>query len=78
MPNEDKSVYEIIGEAGFERLVSAFYRGVATDPVMRPLYPEEDLGPAERRMRLFLIQYFGGPGTYSMERGHPRLRGSSA
>jgi len=47
---------------------------VAEDPVLRPLYPEADLGPASERLRLFLIQYWGGPSTYSQERGHPRLR----
>ena len=40
-------------------------RGVAEDEVLRPLYPEEDLGPAEERFRLFLVQYWGGPTTYS-------------
>lgn len=68
------SIYERIGEDGIERVVAAFYRRVATDPILRPMYPEEDLGPAERRLRLFLIQFFGGPTTYSDERGHPRLR----
>jgi hemoglobin len=62
------------GEDTFRRLVHRFYEGVATDPILRPLYPEEDLGPAEERMRLFLIQYWGGPRTYSERRGHPRLR----
>ena len=67
--------YEAVGgEPTFRKLVAAFYQGVATDPVLRPLYPEEDLGPAEDRLRLFLIQYWGGPGTYSEQRGHPRLR----
>lgn len=47
---------------------------MAKDEIVRPLYPEEDLGPAERRMRMFLEQYWGGPRTYSDERGHPRLR----
>ena len=47
---------------------------MARDPILRPLYPDEDLGPAEERLRLFLIQYWGGPGTYSERRGHPRLR----
>ena len=51
-----------------------FYQQVAADEVLRPLYPEEDLGPAERRLRMFLEQYWGGPRTYSEERGHPRLR----
>ena len=67
--------YEAVGgEQTFRKLVDAFYAGVATDPVLRPLYPEEDLGPAAERLRLFLEQYWGGPNTYSAERGHPRLR----
>ncbi|MEP7288017.1 MAG: globin [Chloroflexota bacterium] len=73
-PETNASVYDQIGEDGFERLVAAFYRHVSADPALRPLYPEADLAPAERRLRLFLIQYFGGPTTYSEERGHPRLR----
>ncbi len=69
------SFYDEVGGAEtFERLVAAFYRGVAEDAPLRALYPEEDLGPAERRLRMFLEQYFGGPTTYSEERGHPRLR----
>ena len=51
-----------------------FYREVAIDPVLKPMYPEEDLGPAEERLLLFLEQYWGGPTTYSEQRGHPRLR----
>ena len=62
------------GEETFRRLVHRFYQGVSKDPLLRPLYPEEDLGPAEERLRLFLTQYWGGPGTYSEQRGHPRLR----
>lgn len=58
----------------FETLVGRFYDGVATDPVLRPLYPEADLAPAARRLTLFLVQYWGGPRTYDDERGHPRLR----
>jgi hemoglobin len=65
---------EIGGEQTFTRLVDAFYAGVAADPPLRALYPEDDLGPAAERLRLFLIQYWGGPGTYSEQRGHPRLR----
>ena len=65
---------EVGGEATFRRLVAAFYAGVAEDPVLRPMYPEADLGPAEERLALFLIQYWGGPSTYSAQRGHPRLR----
>jgi hemoglobin len=67
--------YEAVGGAPtFERLVARFYAGVAADPVLRPLYPEPDLAAAEERLRLFLIQYWGGPTTYSDTRGHPRLR----
>ena len=51
-----------------------FYQGVAEDPALRPLYPEPDLAGAEERLRMFLEQYWGGPGTYSQQRGHPRLR----
>jgi hemoglobin len=74
-PATEPTFYEAVGgEPTFRKLVAAFYEGVATDPVLRPLYPEADLGPAEERLRLFLIQYWGGPGTYSQRRGHPRLR----
>jgi hemoglobin len=65
---------EIGGEATIRRIVHTFYEGVATDEVLRPLYPEQDLGPAEERFALFLVQYWGGPSTYSETRGHPRLR----
>ena len=73
-PDEENFYEAVGGEPTFRKLVAAFYAGVATDPVLRPMYPEENLGPAEERLRLFLIQYWGGPGTYSQERGHPRLR----
>ncbi|HZD37130.1 MAG TPA: globin, partial [Actinomycetes bacterium] len=67
--------YEAVGgEETFQRLVSRFYQGVAADPLLRPVYPEEDLAGAEERLRLFLIQYWGGPSTYSQRRGHPALR----
>lgn len=62
------------GHDFFKALVADFYRGVAEDPGLRPMYPEEDLGPAQRRLEMFLEQYWGGPNTYSEERGHPRLR----
>jgi truncated hemoglobin YjbI len=72
---EPVTFYEAVGGAEtFRRLVAAFYAGVADDEVLRPLYPEEDLGPAEVRFRMFLEQYWGGPRTYSDQRGHPRLR----
>lgn len=65
---------EVGGAETFERLIRRFYEGVAQDPPLRALYPEADLGPAERRLRMFFEQYWGGPKTYSEERGHPRLR----
>ncbi len=69
------SFYEAVGgEPTFRRLVAHFYQGVAADPVLRPVYPGEDLADAEERLRLFLIQYWGGPATYSERRGHPALR----
>jgi hemoglobin len=71
----EPSLYESVGGLPFfERLVDRFYEGVADDDVLRPLYPEQDLTGARRRLTLFLAQYWGGPGTYSQERGHPRLR----
>ena len=62
------------GEPTFRFIVHRFYQQVATDDLLRPMYPEEDLGPAEDRLRMFLEQYWGGPTTYSDTRGHPRLR----
>ncbi len=65
---------QVGGHETFARLVHEFYRGVAEDPVLKPMYPEEDLGPAEHRLLMFLEQYWGGPTTYGEQRGHPRLR----
>jgi hemoglobin len=74
-PAERVSLFEAMGgEPAFRKLVGEFYAGVAADPVLRPMYPEEDLGPAAERLTLFLMQYWGGPTTYSDQRGHPRLR----
>ncbi|MEJ7696376.1 MAG: globin [Candidatus Limnocylindrales bacterium] len=71
----ERSLFERAGGMPFfEALVERFYAGVASDPVLRALYPEEELGPAQRRLTLFLAQYWGGPRTYDAERGHPRLR----
>jgi hemoglobin len=71
----NKSVFELAGgEATFRLLVERFYAAVATDPVLRAVYPEGDLSGPTERLTLFLIQYWGGPTTYSDERGHPRLR----
>jgi hemoglobin len=72
---DQQTLYERAGGMPFfEALVARFYAGVATDPILRPIYPEEDLAPAQRRLTLFLAQYWGGPTTYNDERGHPRLR----
>jgi hemoglobin len=69
------SLYEAVGgEPTFRRLVHRFYAEVAADPELRPVYPSRDLGPAEEHLRLFLMQYWGGPATYNELRGHPRLR----
>jgi hemoglobin len=73
-PEEASFFVAVGGEPTFRRLVGRFYEGVATDPLLRPMYPEEDLGPAADRLTLFLMQYWGGPNTYSAARGHPRLR----
>jgi len=68
------TLYEAVGgEAFFVDLVERFYQGVEGDPILRPHYPP-DLQPGKRHLHLFLMQYFGGPTTYSDERGHPRLR----
>ena len=75
MGEDNQTFYEAVGgEETFRRLVHTFYQEVADDPVLRPLYPGRDLTAAEDHLRLFLIQYWGGPGTYSERRGHPRLR----
>jgi hemoglobin len=75
MTDTSPSFYQEVGGAEtFALLVERFYAGVATDELLRPMYPEEDLGPAADRLRMFLEQYWGGPSTYSQTRGHPRLR----
>lgn len=69
------NLYEAVGgEPTFRRIVKRFYEEVAADRILRALYPEQDLGPAEDRLALFLMQYWGGPTTYGDTRGHPRLR----
>ena len=73
-PDPDSFYTKVGGEPTFRRLVSVFYAGVRTDPVLRPLYPDDELDDAEERLRLFLIQYWGGPSAYQDLRGHPRLR----
>ena len=72
---DEISLYEAAGGLPFfEALVDRFYEGVAADPDLRPIYPEPDLAGARHRLTLFLAQYWGGPATYDLERGHPRLR----
>ncbi|MFM8841821.1 MAG: globin [Actinomycetota bacterium] len=71
----EESLYQRIGgEETFEQLVSHFYALVSQEPLLRPMYPEDDLHAAAERLMLFLMQYWGGPHTYSEMRGHPRLR----
>jgi hemoglobin len=70
-----QTFYEAVGGAAtFRTIVSRFYELVSEDEVLRPLYPDDDLTAAEDRLRMFLEQYWGGPRTYSDQRGHPRLR----
>jgi hemoglobin len=72
---ESPSFFEHIGShETFTKLVDAFYDGVKSDPVLRPMYPDDDMDGAVWRLRSFLEQYWGGPHTYSEQRGHPRLR----
>jgi len=71
----ESEIYGAIGEAGFARLIAAFYRRVPGDPILGPMYKQQgDLAGAEVRLREFLIQRFGGPDRYSQARGHPKLR----
>jgi len=65
---------QVGGTAVFAQLAAEFYKGVATDEVLKPMYPEDDMAGAEDRLRMFLEQYWGGPSTYQEQRGHPRLR----
>jgi hemoglobin len=71
---DESDIYAAVGEAGFERLVAAFYRQVPGDDILGPMYPAHDLAGAEERLREFLIGRFGGPPRYIERRGHPRLR----
>lgn len=76
----DESAYadtfygQVGGHETFKKMIHVFYQGIAADPLLRAMYAEEDLGPAENRMLMFIEQYWGGPRTYLEERGHPRLR----
>lgn len=71
---EMEDVYPTIGSEGFTALCSNFYAQIPEDPILGPMYPEQDWEGAEKRLRDFLIYRFGGPPTYIEERGHPRLR----
>lgn len=71
---DELPIYELLGEARLSAIVAGFYRRVATDPILEPMYPKGDMAGAEERLRQFLIYRFGGPQTYIEERGHPRLR----
>jgi hemoglobin len=74
MTDPSPTLYDQVGGMEtFRRLVDAFYRGVETDPILRPMYPEE-LAESHEHLTLFLAQYFGGPTSYNERRGHPRLR----
>jgi hemoglobin len=70
----DDTIFQLIGEEGFARLIAAFYRQVPDDDFLGPMYPADDLPGAEGRLRDFLVFRFGGPPRYISERGHPRLR----
>ncbi|MCV7225379.1 globin [Mycolicibacterium komossense] len=75
MSDEPQSFYDAVGGAAtFHAIVARFYELVAEDEILRPLYPDDDMAGAEDRLRMFLEQYWGGPRTYSEQRGHPRLR----
>jgi hemoglobin len=71
---EENELYAAVGEEGFRRLVAGFYRRVPADEILGPMYPAHDLAGAEKRLADFLIYRFGGPETYIVQRGHPRLR----
>ncbi|MGE0043501.1 MAG: globin [Vicinamibacterales bacterium] len=73
-PLAEEQIYARIGEAGFARLVRAFYAQVPGDDLLGPMYPAGDLEGAEQRLRDFLVGRFGGPPRYMEQRGHPRLR----
>src|SRR5437016_9317712 len=74
MGEREPTIFEVVGGLEtFRQMVDAFYRGIESDPLLRPMYPA-DLTESREHLALFLAQYFGGPVTYSEQRGHPRLR----
>ena len=67
------------GEAPVRRLVTRFYDHMAADqPELAGLHERDEQGRVSARARenfaVFLIEWLGGPKTYSATRGHPRLR----
>jgi hemoglobin len=72
--NDELPIFDMLGEATITAFVHGFYQRVALDPILRPMYPGQDLAGAEGRLREFLIYRFGGPPVYLQKRGHPRLR----
>ena len=75
MDQGQETFYDAVGGAEtFNAIVARFYQQVPEDEILRELYPADDLAAAEERLRMFLEQYWGGPRTYSDQRGHPRLR----
>ena len=73
-PRQYSDFYREVGEETFAKIVRGFYARVPDDDILGPMYPDDDWEGAERRLRMFLEQYWGGPDTYNTERGHPRLR----
>ncbi|MFD6727402.1 globin [Corynebacterium xerosis] len=73
-PRQYSDFYREVGAETFAKIVRGFYARVPDDDILGPMYPDDDWDGAERRLRMFLEQYWGGPDTYNAERGHPRLR----
>ena len=71
---DEAVIYTILGEAGFTKMVAAFYKRIKTDDLIKPMYPEEDMAGSEERLRDFLLFRFGNDPRYQAKRGHPRLR----
>ena len=71
---DEAVIYTILGEAGFTKMVAAFYKKIQTDDLIKPMYPEEDMEGSEERLRDFLLFRFGDDPRYQAKRGHPRLR----
>lgn len=72
--NDELPIYQLLGAETLTAIVAGFYRQVPSDPILGPMYPQQDFAGAEQRLRSFLIYRFGGPPDYLRDRGHPRLR----